>query len=64
MNSENKKLIRNVVKHRYDFVLHFADGSTKEIKIMAESFSAAELLIPKALGVTGYECTLANETKE
>lgn len=58
------KLVKNVVKKPFVFVLHFEDGRTKKVTILAESFSAAELLIPRELGVTGYECTLANETKE
>ena len=57
-----KRLIANVVKRKFHFTLFFEDGHTQDVDIEAESISAAELMLPKYLGVVKYECSLDTTT--
>lgn len=52
------KLITNVIKRPYTFLLTFPDGRTEEKTVQAESESAAVLLLPDKAEVGEYDFTL------
>ena len=52
------KLMQNVVKKPWHFLLHFADGRTEEKTVEASSFSAAVLALPRFADVGKYRYTL------
>lgn len=49
------KLVTNVLKRPYTFLLTFPDGRTEEKTVQAESESAAVLLLPDKAEVGEYE---------
>lgn len=55
------KLVTNVIKHPYTFLLTFPDGRTEEKTVQAESESAAVLLLPDKAEIGEYECHLIQE---
>lgn len=52
------KLITNVVKKPWRFLLHFPDGRTEDLTVEASSFSAAVLALPRFADVGKYKYTL------
>lgn len=59
-----RKLVTNVVKHPYVFLLHFEDGRTEKKEIQAESFSAAVLSLPRFADAGKYKYTLVSGKAE
>lgn len=55
------KLVTNVIKRPYTFLLAFPDGRTEKKTVQAESESAAVLLLPDKAEVGEYECHLIQE---
>lgn len=53
-----KKLVTNVVKHPYVFLLHFEDGRTEQVEVNAECFSAAVLSLPRFCDVGKFKYEL------
>lgn len=58
------KLVTNVVKKTYAFSLLFEDGRTEEVEVLAESFSAAVLSLPRFKDVGKFKYTLVSGKAE
>lgn len=54
------KLITNVVKKPWHFLLHFTDGRTEEITVEASCFSAAIFSLPRFCEVGKFKYELLN----
>lgn len=55
------KLVQNVVKKPYVFILQFADGRTDEVTVNAESYHSAVFGLPRFSVVGNYKYTLKEE---
>ena len=49
------KLIKNVVKKPFRFLLTFADGRTEEVTVEAESYNSAIFALPRFAEVGRYK---------
>ena len=58
------KLVQNVVKKEWRFALQFTDGRTEEMTVMASTFSAAVLGLPRFSDVGKYKYTVLKGAKE
>lgn len=52
------RLRQNVTKKEWRFLLHFTDDRTEEISVMASTFPAAVLSLPRFADVGKYKYTL------
>ncbi len=58
------KLVKNIVKKPFRFILTFEDGRTEKMEIEAESFSAAVLSLPRFSAVGTYKYQLVSRWTE
>ena len=59
-----RRLIQNVAKKPWHFILHFEDGRTEDITIQSSCFSAAVLALPRFADVGKYKYTLTKQEED